>query len=106
MKKIVTAIAIFFISFGLVNAQTAKPKTDKTKTKTETKTAATDTKVVEKAKTTKPAPLTKKDGTADMRFKANKEKAKTTTAAGPTKKDGTADMRFKANKDKTKAKTK
>ena len=37
---------------------------------------------------------TKKDGTLDKRFKANKgEKAE-----GPTKKDGTLDMRFKKNK--------
>ena len=35
---------------------------------------------------------TKKDGTADKRFKANK------TPKGPLKKDGTADMRYKANK--------
>ena len=37
-------------------------------------------------------PQTKKDGTADKRYKANK------TPKGPTKKDGTADKRFKANK--------
>ena len=32
-----------------------------------------------------------------MRFKDNKMKA-VTKVAGPTKKDGTADMRYKANK--------
>ena len=32
-----------------------------------------------------------------MRFKENKAKA-VTKVAGPTKKDGTADMRYKANK--------
>jgi hypothetical protein len=51
--------------------------------------------------TTAPGP-TKKDGTADMRYKANKNAAKP-TPAGPTKKDGTADMRYKANKDAAKS---
>ncbi|MDE3125593.1 MAG: hypothetical protein KGK14_08775 [Bacteroidota bacterium] len=37
----------------------------------------------------------KKDGTADMRYKENKEKKE---VAGPKKKDGTPDMRYKANK--------
>ncbi|MES2702986.1 MAG: hypothetical protein V4649_10120 [Bacteroidota bacterium] len=37
----------------------------------------------------------KKDGTADMRYKANKEKK---AVPGPVKKDGTPDKRFKANK--------
>ena len=50
-------------------------------------------------KTAKPATgPTKKDGTADMRYKANKDAAKP-APAGPTKKDGTPDMRYKANKD-------
>ncbi len=60
------------------------------------------TKPSEKAKTpaakTAAAPV-KKDGTPDMRFKANKEAAKATTPAGPLKKDGTPDMRHKANKE-------
>jgi len=62
-------------------------------------------KVVPMAKPATPAAgPTKKDGTADMRFKANKDAAKP-APAGPTKKDGTADMRFKANKkDSTKKK--
>jgi hypothetical protein len=48
------------------------------------------------------ASTTKKDGTADMRFKANKDAAKTKTATTTThvKKDGTADKRFKENKTK------
>lgn len=37
-------------------------------------------------------PQTKKDGTADKRYKANK------TPKGPLKKDGTPDKRYKANK--------
>lgn len=36
-----------------------------------------------------------------MRFKTNKEAAKATTPAGPLKKDGTPDMRHKANKEAT-----
>lgn len=40
---------------------------------------------------------TKKDGTKDMRYKANKT---------VTKKDGTPDMRYKANKTVTKTSTK
>jgi hypothetical protein len=66
------------------------------------------TKKAEKPKTTKAAPAavkaagaTKKDGTPDMRFKANKEAAK---PAGPLKKDCTPDMRFKANKPAVKKK--
>ena len=47
-----------------------------------------------KAETASKAMPTKKDGTPDKRFKANKgEKAE-----GPAKKDGTPDMRFKKNK--------
>lgn len=38
---------------------------------------------------------TKKDGTPDMRFAANKATHKKAT---PTKKDGTPDMRYKNNK--------
>ncbi|TAG09150.1 MAG: hypothetical protein EAZ13_10265 [Sphingobacteriia bacterium] len=36
--------------------------------------------------------LNKKDGSPDMRFKANQKKA-----VGPMKADGTPDLRFKAN---------
>jgi|APLak6261672214_1056088.scaffolds.fasta_scaffold08091_1 uncharacterized protein involved in copper resistance len=65
------------------------------------------TKPVEKAKApaakTAAAPV-KKDGTPDMRFKANKEAAKAATPAGPLKKDGTPDMRHKANKEAAKKK--
>lgn len=39
----------------------------------------------------------KADGTADKRFKENKN-ATVKPVAGPVKKDGTADMRYKANK--------
>jgi hypothetical protein len=48
------------------------------------------------AQTTTPAAPKKKDGTADMRYKANKDAAK--KAPVHAKKDGTADKRFKENK--------
>jgi len=48
------------------------------------------------AKTTAPAAAkTKKDGSPDMRYKANKEAAK---PAPKLKKDGTPDKRYKENK--------
>jgi outer membrane receptor for monomeric catechols len=50
------------------------------------------------AKATTAAGPVKKDGTADMRFKANKEAAKAPPATTHLKKDGTADKRFKENK--------
>ncbi|MDR3712565.1 MAG: hypothetical protein P4L51_07105 [Puia sp.] len=48
-----------------------------------------------KTTTTTTAGPKKKDGTADMRYKANKNAAKPPVH---TKKDGTADKRFKENK--------
>jgi len=45
-------------------------------------------------------PQTKKDGTADKRYKANK------TPKGPTTKSGKPDMRYKANKPAAKPATK
>jgi len=53
------------------------------------------------AQTTPKKAPTKKDGTADMRFKANKDsaaKAKMAPATTHLKKDGTPDKRFKENK--------
>jgi hypothetical protein len=44
---------------------------------------------------------TKKDGTPDKRYKANKEAA-AKPVEGPKKKDGTPDMRHKANKEAAK----
>ena len=59
-------------------------------------------------KADKPATETKmkKDGTPDMRTKANKEaaKAEKPAAGAKIKKDGTPDMRYKENKDAAKAK--
>ena len=87
MKRIFLIVNLLLACAGLTFAQA--PKKDTTKTKTKTTATAT---------TAKPAagPL-KKDGTADMRYKSNKDAAKA-KPAGPLKKDGTADMRYKANK--------
>lgn len=86
MKKILVALTAFLCMSSFASAQTKKPEKAKTAT----------TKPVAK-KTEKPAVApTKKDGTPDMRYKANKEAAK--AKPGPTKKDGTPDMRYKANK--------
>jgi hypothetical protein len=77
MKKLVLMVSLLLALTGFSFAQTTPAKTAK------------------KAVTT--AAPAKKDGTPDMRYKANKEaaKAKTTTHL---KKDGTADKRFKENK--------
>lgn len=92
MKKIMIALfcLVATLGFSNVNAQT-KPDAKKT-TKVKAKETTTTT-------TTKTTGL-KKDGTADMRFKANKDAAKA-KPTGPLKKDGTADMRYKANKTTT-----
>ena len=82
MKKILVAFVAMLTLSATSFAQAKKPA----KAKTEA---------------AKPAP-TKKDGSADMRFKANKEAAK---PAGPLKKDGTPDMRYKANKPAPKKKS-
>jgi len=91
-----SAIALLFcICFA--SAQTTAPATAK-----KPKTTATTTKPATTATTAKPAAgPTKKDGTPDMRYKANKQAA---APAGPTKKDGTPDMRYKANKQAAAAK--
>jgi hypothetical protein len=82
MRKLflIASLVLASVGFGFAQTTPAAP----TKAKTE--------------KTAKPAAgPTKKDGTADMRYKANKDAR--TAPAGPTKKDGTPDMRYKANKD-------
>lgn len=83
MKRIVLIVNLLLAFTGFGFAQTTPAKTAQTKPAA-TKTATT-------------AGPTKKDGTPDMRYKANKDAAKN-KPAGPTKKDGTADMRYKANK--------
>jgi len=99
MKKLLIAAAMLVFSTGIF-AQ-AQPKKD---AKEASKMTAVK-KDTTKAKTATAANPTKKDGTPDMRYKANKEAAKP-APAGPVKKDGTADMRYKANKkDSTKKKS-
>lgn len=103
MKKLLIAASMLFLTAGVfAQAQPKKEKDPKmTVVKKEDKKDAA--KVVPITKPATSATPTKKDGTADMRFKANKEAAKP-VVAGPTKKDGTADMRYKANKDGAKKK--
>ncbi|GGH78908.1 hypothetical protein HNQ91_005228 [Filimonas zeae] len=91
MKKMIMALMAACVLTVSSFAQTTKP----TK-KAEGTTQQTNTK--KEAKTASP---TKKDGTADMRFKANKDAAKAQKPAGPVKKDGTPDKRYKANKPAT-----
>jgi hypothetical protein len=95
MKKLLIAFAMLITSLGVFAQAKDTSKTKKAHVKTTT---------AAKPATTPAAGPTKKDGTADMRYKANKTAAKP-VPAGPTKKDGTADMRYKANKkDSTKKK--
>jgi len=93
MKKILVALTAIVCIASFSFAQDKKAK--------EAKPAAKPTAAVT-AKPAAPATKMKKDGTPDMRVKANKDAAK--AAAGPTKKDGTPDMRYKANKDAAKKK--
>ena len=88
MKKILVIASLFVLFAGHAIAQTDKPKDTKKATTGSTSSAA-------KSAT---AP-TKKDGSADMRYKVNKDSAKKAqTATVHTKKDGTADKRYKENK--------
>lgn len=109
MKKLTSFIAMAVLGLSTAFAQTpASVKTKQAVNSTKAAVKKTEAKV-EKAKTTPvvakksvvaPAGPTKKDGTADMRYKANK----VGKPVGPTKKDGTADMRYKANKTAKKTK--
>ena len=99
MKKLLIAAAMIIASTGIF-AQ-APPKKDAKDSKMTAVKKDTAKKATAKVvPMTKPAPAagpTKKDGSADMRYKTNKEAAKP-APAGPVKKDGSADMRYKANK--------
>ncbi|HEX3079581.1 MAG TPA: hypothetical protein VHQ04_03925 [Puia sp.] len=86
-------------------AQTTPPSKAKKPATTATapKTAATTTAPKTGTATATPKPATtagptKKDGSADMRYKSNKEAAKAPPATTHTKKDGTPDKRYKENK--------
>ena len=86
MKKLLLACSLFLAVSAATFAQTKPASKAAVATKTTTKTTAT-------ASTAHPL---KADGTADMRYKANKESK--TVVTGPVKKDGTLDKRYKANK--------
>ena len=73
MKRIIIAIALMVGSAGFTYAQTTTPAATIKKQKKEKTTSVQTT-------TTKSTGL-KKDGTPDMRLKANKTKAQTTTVA-------------------------
>ena len=97
MKKIIIALLFLAGTLSFTNGW-AQQKTTGKKSATTAKTAtvkAKDSTVVKKSGM-------KKNGTPDMRYKANKT-AKT-VPAGPLKKDSTPDLRYKANKAKAKAK--
>jgi LAS superfamily LD-carboxypeptidase LdcB len=89
MKRII-CILVALIVFGTSSFA------QQTTTKTAAKTTKTTTAKEAKTTTGKTEVKTKKDGTPDKRYKANKEAAK--PATGPLKKDGTPDKRYKANK--------
>lgn len=108
MKKfLIGLVALFSISIaGHAQTTAATPKAATTKTVSATAVKKDHAVAAKTATTTaaKPAPattgtvaVTKKDGTPDMRYKANKNAAaaKKTTHV---KKDGTPDQRFKENK--------
>jgi DNA topoisomerase IA len=114
MKNIIISVFILLAGVGIANAQKAPEKTTAKTTKVSQKKVDKMVKTTEKSegeitnaakkkenKMAK-APLNttgvKKNGTPDMRYKANK-KAKTDTV-GPLKKNGTPDLRYKSNKKK------
>ena len=98
MKKLFVLIIAFTTlsvsSFAQKGVKKTKVKTEKKEVKAgETKvekkeTVKTPEKKVEKKETVKVSGPVKKDGTPDMRYKANHH----------LKKDGTPDMRYKENK--------
>ena len=90
MKKIIVVLFFLAGTLGFTNVVAQE--------KTTAKKPATST-VKAKDSTLKKTGM-KKDGTPDMRLKANK--AAKTAPVGPLKKDSTPDMRYKANKAKAK----
>jgi hypothetical protein len=96
MKKILLALILVTGISVYTNAQTTPAKTKKPATTSTTKPATAS--ATKPATTSTAAGPTKKDGSADMRYKANKDAAKATPATTHTKKDGTADKRYKENK--------
>jgi hypothetical protein len=109
MKKMLLAFVLLFCFGAFVHAQSAPAQTSAGTTKakkpatTTTTKPATSSTAAKPATTAKPATAAaagpvKKDGTADMRYKSNKDAAKKTPATVHTKKDGTPDKRYKENK--------
>ncbi len=76
MKKILTAIAFVFATLGFVNAQTTPQVTKETKKQKKEKVTQTQTTTTSNG--------LKKDGTPDMRLKANRTKVQTSTPATVT----------------------
>jgi hypothetical protein len=93
MKKLFLIASLLMTFTGMTFAQTAPKKPTKS---TKATTVATTTPAAGAKPATAAAGPTKKDGTPDMRYKANKDAAKTPPAH--LKKDGTPDKRFKENK--------
>jgi hypothetical protein len=85
MKRVIMVVCLLLACTGFSIAQTTPAK--KEVAKKETAVKATPAKKSEVA--------TKKDGTPDMRYKANKVAADTTKHM---KKNGTPDKRYKENK--------
>ncbi len=94
MKKIILIASLLLSFAGFSIAQSTKPA-DKTKKDATTAAKPAATSAAKPAATAGP---TKKDGTADMRYKANKDAAKAQPATTHVKKDGTPDKRYKENK--------
>ena len=86
MKKALIVACFLLACVGINFAQTAPAKKEAPKT------------AQAKPAQAKPAAPTKKDGTPDMRYKANKAAADTTKHM---KKNGTPDKRYKENKKKS-----
>jgi hypothetical protein len=90
MRKILTAVLALLMGATVAMAQA--PATQE-KTKAEHRSEKPGQKTQRPALDSTGKPV-KKDGTADKRFKENKE----AKAQGPLKQDGTPDKRFKENK--------
>lgn len=94
MKKILTGVLALLMGASVTMAQTPAKQE---KAKAEHRSEKPDQKAQRPALDSAGKPM-KKDGTADKRFKENKE-TKETKVQGPVKKDGTPDKRFKENKE-------
>jgi hypothetical protein len=97
MRKLAFIVAVLFLAattYGQTKTDASKGQQKQTAKTEQAKTGQKSATATTTATTTTTGPL-KKDGTADKRYKANKEVAK---PAGPVKKDGTPDMRYKDNK--------